>query len=330
MSCGVTRPHLSAVVPPGLQAMYGILWSHADAHAPAEGVLEDAIAAHVNVLATAHATSDPVTNSLFHFADLKEGAHLEALGRVLEAARARGVSLVVTFVLPNGAFRHRRGELEMKLGALAGSFSGPLHLTEDYAGGWTRTFAVQSRPSTYLIDARGAFVWKQEGVLDIKALAAALEHHTIPAPAPRSTLLHLTIQPGERIPEAEFEDDTGRVLALRRMRGRAILLNFWQSWSAPCIKELLRLQRLQEKGGERAPVIVAVNGGESPEVLAKVRQQHQLTFSLAQDAGQRIAQFFGVHCWPTTVSINPDGMVDRMQFGAAHTHRAENRGKQTT
>ena len=41
---------------------------------------------------------------------------------------------------------------------------------------------------------------------------------------------------------------------LHRMRGREVLLNFWQSGSAPCIKELERLERLHKRAGKRAPL----------------------------------------------------------------------------
>ena len=107
-----------------------------------------------------------------------------------------------------------------------------------------------------------------------------------------------------------------------------MLLNFWQSWSAPCIRELRRLQRLHDEAGKRGLVILAVNGGEGRTVLEDIRRQHNLGFTLIPDPGQRIARRYGVQCWPTTVSINPDGMVDGVQFGVAHTHRAEDRDTQ--
>jgi peroxiredoxin len=60
-------------------------------------------------------------------------------------------------------------------------------------------------------------------------------------------------------------------------------------------------------------------------VLAEVRKQYNLTFPMIHDPGQRVAARYGVHCWPTTVSINPEGIVDRIQFGASHTDRVERR-----
>src|SRR5262249_47013343 len=104
----------------------------------------------------------------------------------------------------------------------------------------------------------------------------------------------------------------------------------WQGWSAPCIRELRRLQRLHEAGDQPGLAILAVNGGEERTLLAEVRRQHKLSFTLIHDPGQRIARLYGVQCWPTTLAINPDGIVDRIQFGAAHTHPTQERPRQAT
>jgi len=310
-----------------------------------DGVLEEAVGGHVNILAAHPLPPGGVTtNSLIHFAGARAERPLGALNRALAQIRRRDFALNSVIVMPRGTFASRRREVEEQLGlveerssgqslvteatdAASGRaresgerFSGPLIITEDYVGGWTRTFGVTETPATYLVNARGEFVWKQEGRLDPDRLAAALDEHLLPSQQRPALPLRLTVQPGDRALDAQFADDQGQILALRRLRGKRVLLNFWQSWSAPCIKELRRLQRLHGEGGQHAPMIVAVNGGEEREVIAEVRRQHQLTLTLVPDADQRIAQLYGVACWPTTVSINQDGIVDRIQFGIAHEH----------
>jgi peroxiredoxin len=343
-TCEVTSHEPILVVDPLWEAVYGILWGPR----PPESVeiLEEAISAHFNVLAHPRPAGGLTTNALVHFAGAQSESPLETLGRALAAMRRSNVSLTVVLVMPAGTFRKSRGEVEETLGLRGERFSGPslrgdadenqrppearfgapLLITEDYGGGWTRTFDARTTPSSYLMNALGEFVWKQEERVDVEALAAAMDEYFLPAPAPRTLPLRLTVGCGERAPDAWFEE--GRVLALNRLRGQHVLLNFWQSWSAPCIRELRRLQRLHEEGGGRAPVILAVNGGEERTVLAEVRRQHALNFTLIHDPGRRIAQLYGVQCWPTTVSITPDGIVDRIQFGVAHPHQAEDRGKQ--
>jgi peroxiredoxin len=110
------------------------------------------------------------------------------------------------------------------------------------------------------------------------------------------------------------------------MRGRDVILNFFQSWSAPCIRELERLQALQKKqpkGG--GPYVVAFHNGNDEKEVADLRKRHRLTFPLVQDQNQAIARQYGITCWPTTIAINPDGSIGRMQLGALQDARPARR-----
>jgi len=107
-------------------------------------------------------------------------------------------------------------------------------------------FAVSKIPSAYLINARREFVWKHEGEPSATELATALDQHLIPTSAPRFRPLRTAVSHGELAPDAWFEADDREQFSLQRLRGRDVLLNFWQSWSAPSLAELGRLQRLYE------------------------------------------------------------------------------------
>ncbi len=275
--------------------------------------LEDQIAAHVNV------AGDPIagrrgTNTLVHFTGPRMDRPLEGLSRALESAAGTDALLVV-LVLPAGAFAVRRGELEGRLGGMNERFGRHLLITEDYLGGWTRAFAAGEGPSTHLINARGEFAWAELGPLDARSVAAALTQHALPGDAPRNSPLRLSVQAGDRAPDALLRDDQGNRIALHRLRGHRVLLNFWQAWSAPCRHELAWLDRLRT---ERGTIVLAINGGEDPAVLTETRRQAAIGFPLVADPDQAIAALYGVRCWPTTVSINEEGVVDRIQFGRSH------------
>jgi peroxiredoxin len=283
---------------------------------PPEFVISDVVAAHVNV-----AGGEPgrgKTNTLVHFVGRRMERPLETLSRALAQVRHRDLSLQIILVLPAGAFSVRRGELEERLGSPSERFGAQLTITEDYVGGWTSAFGAPDGPSTHVMNARGELAWKHDGPLDAGTVARALDEHAVPAPPFRATPLRLVVEPGAVAPDAAFTDDQGDQVALRRLRGRRVLLVFWQSWSAPCIRELERLQREQGRGSAH---VLAVNGGEDRAVLAEVRRRHGLTLPLIHDPEQVIATRYGVRCWPTTVSINEEGVVDRVQFGATHGHR---------
>ncbi len=272
-TCEVTSHEPILVVDPVWEATYGILWGPTP---QPDGILEDRISAHINVLAHPRPASGLGQNALVHFMGARDAGPLPALGRALAGIRRPNVSMTVFLVMPVGAFRVDRRALEETLG-LRGEPSSErdtprqrLFVTEDYGGGWTRTFDARTTPASYLMNARGEFVWKQEGRVDPEALTSAMDEHFLPAPAPQGLSLRLSVRPGEPAPDPATGSG-GHVLGLGRLRGEEVLLTFWQSWSAPCLHELRRLQRLHEEGRGRGPAILAVNGGEEPSVLDEVR-----------------------------------------------------------
>jgi peroxiredoxin len=90
-----------------------------------------------------------------------------------------------------------------------------------------------------------------------------------------------------------------------------------ESWSAPCLAELRRLQRLQETG-KGTPFIVAFHGGNNSDALDEIRKRLGLSFALVQDSRQQIARRYGVRCWPTTILVGADGRAEHIQFGIGH------------
>ncbi len=317
-TCEVSAPAFELAVPPWWAPLALPIWTPDLAD---DVVLRDAVAGHVAVQ-TVGTEREPGAAGLVYFPDWRSARPLDTLGAALTQAKVAS-PLEVVVVLPAGSFDQRKKEVEAKLGE---RFPARVHLTEDDESGWSRTFGVAKTPSLFLINARREFVWKHEGDPAAAALAAALYKHLAPVSATRPRRLRLAVKPGGRAPEVMFQDDRGNGGALHRLRGRHVLLNFWQSWSAPCLKELRRLQSVHE-AGKGSPVIIAFHGGAADEkALSEVRKQLGTSFAFVQDSEQRVARMYGVRCWPTTIAVNPAGDVEHIQMGVAHEHgRAKGR-----
>lgn len=323
-TCSVGTPEVAWRMPSGAESMLLPVW--APEVAP-DRVLNEAIAAHVNVFGDRRPAGRLAANSLVHFVDPRMDRPLNALGQALAGARENNASFLAVVVVPPGTFAGRRREVEAQLGSIGENFRGHLLLTEDDTGAWKRGFACSDLPATFLLSGQGELVWKQAGRLDGEALARAMDEHFASGRVPKFRSLRIASTAHGRLPGMLLTDDRGQTLALRKLRGHRILLNFWQSWSAPCIRELQRLQTLHERGGQDAAVIVAVNGGEKGLVLSEFRCMLNLGFALVQDPGRAIANQFGIECWPTTVSISANGKVEGVQFGALNEVQIHERGE---
>jgi thiol-disulfide isomerase/thioredoxin len=89
---------------------------------------------------------------------------------------------------------------------------------------------------------------------DSAKLAAAL------APLAKGELAALQVASDPRRPESfAFERPDGGKATLADFHGRAVLLNLWATWCAPCRAEMPALDRLQAEKGGPGFEVVAVN-----------------------------------------------------------------------
>jgi thiol-disulfide isomerase/thioredoxin len=90
--------------------------------------------------------------------------------------------------------------------------------------------------------------------VDSSKLAAKL------APLAKGELAALTIATEPRRAEQfAFEREGGGKLTLADFKGRAVVLNLWATWCAPCRAEMPALDRLEAASGDQGFEVVAVN-----------------------------------------------------------------------
>jgi len=256
------------------------------------------------------ATLNNHLNMLVHFADSQVDANLSEIRDALSESSKRDSAVLVVAVLPP---EHRKVK-PLDLGA-----NGALALTDDPEESWRQVFGVKELPVTYLVTPDGRIAWQYTGQLHEAKLRAAFDQYLIPGGRVLAQQLRLTVQMDEPAPDFLFEYVPGREIALRRLGGRRVVLAFWTSWSKASLEELRNLERLQDTASQRDLVILAINDGESPEYAREVFKENGFTSQLVTDPNRQISQLYGVNCWPTTVSINQDGLVSGIQFGLTPT-----------
>jgi peroxiredoxin len=307
--CMVPFPPVKLSLPPWWEPLTVPVWS---GDLAADAVLAENISAHVSVQ-TEQPPDSAERTVVLYFPDWDAPAPLEPLHRALDGAGKPGlVPAAALVVVPAGALNVSRRDFEARLGLHAAPGSRSLHVAEDVEGGWSRTFGATAKPALFVVDGRRECVWKAVGRVDHAAAAAAIRAHLSPTPGPRFRPLPGKLAVGQRAPDVRFRDDQGNEQALHRLRGRRVVFTFWQAWSAPSLAELRRLSQLQGRGGS----VVAFHGGPPRKGFDDLRKQHGLTFPIVQDDEHRVARAFGVRCWPTTIEIDEDGTIDRIQLGA--------------
>lgn len=95
-------------------------------------------------------------------------------------------------------------------------------------------------------------------------------------------------------------------IPLRSLKGRAILLNFWGEWCAPCIAEIPALVQSREKWSEDELTIVGMLNTFNLEAAEALIEEHAMTWPHVRTSDNLVEQF-KVNSYPTNILILPDG-----------------------
>lgn len=120
---------------------------------------------------------------------------------------------------------------------------------------------------------------------------------------------------GGKAPDFELLGLDGVTHTLEEYKGKSVVLNFWGSWCAPCVKEMPALQAQWEKWKEQGVVVLGVNVGEDQMTVENFVKQVDINFPVVMDKGRDAVRSYGVSPLPTTFFINTKGKVDTIHIG---------------
>ena len=117
-------------------------------------------------------------------------------------------------------------------------------------------------------------------------------------------------------------DGEGEPADMTPYRGKALLVNLWATWCAPCIEELPSLGKLQTMlGGENFQVVtVAVDEGDPSKIAPFMKEHGAGNLPVLVDISRTIDKVAQVHALPTSMLVAKDGKVKALLVGDARWH----------
>ena len=110
----------------------------------------------------------------------------------------------------------------------------------------------------------------------------------------------------------------GGRIDLADLRGKAVLVNFWNTWCQPCQEEAPALAGFTARHADDATfVMVGVVHDDTPEAVSRWVGTHDVGWQVALDPGNRAALDFGTTGQPETYAISPDGVIVGKRAGPA-------------
>jgi thiol-disulfide isomerase/thioredoxin len=120
---------------------------------------------------------------------------------------------------------------------------------------------------------------------------------------------------GKDAPTFKVVSMDGKAFSLDSLKGKTVLLDFWETWCGPCIRSMPTTDKLYAENKNNGFVILGVDVDESRETVEKFLSTKPLPYPVVLGTQSGIPAAFGVTVFPTFVLIGPDGKIASHQFG---------------
>ena len=139
----------------------------------------------------------------------------------------------------------------------------------------------------------------------------------------------MRVEPGKvRAPEIGRVWLNSPPLSFRQLRGRAVLVDFWDYTCVNCIRTLPYVQHWHERYRGAGLTVIGVHTPEftfaqyEANVERGVRD-FGLTYPIVVDSNYEIWKLFACRCWPTKYLIDKDGYLRFAHFGEGAYEQCE-------
>lgn len=117
-------------------------------------------------------------------------------------------------------------------------------------------------------------------------------------------------------PELDLPTLRAGNIELADLKGQVVLVNFWATWCPPCVEEIPSLQRLYAQLHGEGLEILAVDVGDSIEVMEDFFKDKPIEFPVLMDTDGQALRRWGVYAFPTTLVLDRNHRIRYAVFGA--------------
>lgn len=112
---------------------------------------------------------------------------------------------------------------------------------------------------------------------------------------------------GKPAPDFSYPDMDGRLVSLQNLRGKYVLLDFWELWCGACILAIPEMKQKAEKYSSAGVELLGITS-ENEAGIRRIVKANQLNYrNLLAD--EKMIENYGVYGRPSYILIGPDGKI---------------------
>ena len=127
---------------------------------------------------------------------------------------------------------------------------------------------------------------------------------------------------GDAAPPFALPTAKGDTIALDKLKGKVVYVDFWASWCGPCRRSFPWMNDMQQKYGSKGFVVVGINVDKKRADADKFLAQNAASFTIAFDEAGTTPSAYAVKSMPSSYLIDARGNVTYVERGFQDEHKA--------
>ena len=112
---------------------------------------------------------------------------------------------------------------------------------------------------------------------------------------------------GDTAPSFTITADNGKTVSLPDFGGKVLILNFWASWCAPCVRETPSLSQFAKDYADKGVVVLGISVDQKVDAYQNFLRRFVPNFLTVRN--DKIHETYGTYMYPETYIIDSKGKV---------------------